>query len=238
MKGIRDLYAGTQWPKLSLTLLGVIRCQRRNLLQELKKFHRPESKASKNRALRRAPENFRLLVDNLNQPGLELESAKKLVNRFLKEGNSFSGIASRTWKKVLDRLISLEAREGTVEEDATTFQKVLALLDAEEINGQTLSESSEEQTGEGDQQGDQDDVSEEVSASGSEKGSVPSKRKKGRASRKVSRLAENKNQGRSVRVVPEGLCWRRRLLRLRRTTMTHCKMRNWFHQKTRKPPVS
>ena len=60
--------------RLSLTLLSVKLMAKAK--PRKKKVAEP-SKAARNRALRRAPEDFRLLVDNLNEPGLQLPQAKK-----------------------------------------------------------------------------------------------------------------------------------------------------------------
>ena len=106
-------------------------------------------KEAMNRALRRAPEKFRLLVDSLNAPGLQLSQAKKILNRFINyEGGSFSGLAARTLKKVLDRLTSLGANKGEYKENSTTFEKLAVMLSAEGIYGnEDASEKSESEDG-------------------------------------------------------------------------------------------
>ena len=75
--------------------------------QPRKKKVTNSNKDARNRALRRAPEEFRLLVDNLNEPRLQLLQAKKLLYRYVRDEGSFTSLAARTLEKVLDQLVSL-----------------------------------------------------------------------------------------------------------------------------------
>ena len=81
-------------------------------------------------------------------------------------------------KKVFDRLINLGAEEGDVAENATTFERFNALLSAEAIDGQDISEANESGSQQGDKDGAaSDSASERGSGSASEKRSTRSGRR-------------------------------------------------------------
>ena len=82
----------------SKTFIDTIKCEAdaKNRGSQAKK---KVSKSGVNRALKRAPEEFRLLVDNLNEPGLQLPQAKKIALPFHTRRRLFFGSCRKNFEK-------------------------------------------------------------------------------------------------------------------------------------------